>query len=84
MGKFRRHDGSVMLYDSTDDEKKLYDFALNKIDEKSKTVSEWIGMRLSLQRASASPLSIQQFKQDIRHILATDQNTNDSVPNKKL
>lgn len=69
---FRMADGSVMLYDSFLDEKKLYEKALEKIDKKSKTTSEWIGYRLRLQDASKKDISIQQYKSDIKKILADE------------
>lgn len=70
MGMFRMAH-SVMLYDSTDDEKRMYNKALDLI-EKSKTIGEWIAKRLRLQEISIDPISIQQYKSDIKKILADE------------
>lgn len=76
MGKFRRHNWDVMLYNSCDDEKRLYEKSLDIIGDYMDWVSERLTYYLKIQDIFHDPISIQQIKQDLKFLLKKDKCNN--------
>jgi len=74
MGKFRLSNWQVLHYDSTNDEKKLYEKALEIADKKNKNISDWIYDWLVIQDIFTDPISIQQIKQNLYTLFTNESN----------
>jgi hypothetical protein len=65
---FRLQD-SILHYDSFDDEKKLYNKAMDMVESRSQTISEWVSyyVLVTLIFEKQHP-SIQQLKKDLQKV----------------